>query len=898
MNLSPLFSPNSPFFINFASVLHFILCIMNKRSLQLFSHAMLTAICLLISSCSEDNPWVEKGVGYIAPKISTSVDIKRSTSTRAENISAPDAAQFALSLEKADGSIKKNWPTFSAFQTDEKFKIGTYTMAASYGNIDEEGIERPYFYGEATFDVKEDQTTEVNITASLANSMVSVIYTDAFKKYFTDWSATLHSEGGAYIAIPKGEDRPVYVKPGNISLLIAFTKQNGNAATYQPAEFKALPRHHYKLTFDVNGGEIGDGKLVITFDDSLEEDDVEIDLSDEMITAPAPEITPKGCSFASPLEMLEYSSPAEPVKFFIRAKSGIKEAKLTINSAHKLPLGNEFDICSLSELQLAQLSAAGIIQTGLSRNPGTIAEINISNLIGLLPAGNHEITLVVKDKNTKVNDPVTLTITSTPLTLEVVQQPPLPAGETTASLTMAFNGTDLASNLSIEAIDDYGAWQPCTITKITPKATTQKKADPFPLKQYSVDFSLPSATRDIQYRIKYAGIIKASGTISRIYPEYNVSIDPYSRKAVIYIHPENEAYKATIVDNLRVFASNTELAIAARNESIGYVIVSGLQPSQNYEIKTTLRSGNSPTFNDATSITTEAASTVPNGNFETLVEKYNIESMTQGGPYTRTLIGSSAHNTQTLKISEPQYWATTNPKTLNLAASTQNSWFVLPSVFNSTLYFQSKTHFFTSGFGGDTSTPDAYSWSAANGNNAMVIRNVAYDPAGKEPSTDKKTATPTGYYCKNVPTIAYRAAGKLFLGSYSYSSGTETYNEGISFTSRPSSLTGMYRFHEGEDAIGEKATVKIELLNGSDVIGTGYATLAPNTSDFGTFTVNITYTVAHLKATSLRIMFASSDATGTITQETNNIKTTAHASLFEQESRGSVLVVDNLVFNY
>lgn len=870
---------------------------MNKKTKYLL-YATILPIAAIYASCSDENPWgKDTGQGFISPRLQASAEVKGYSSTRSGDIEVPEASQFALKLEKSDGSYAKSWTSFTNFDTNATFKIGTYTMAASYGDIDDEGIGRPYFYGAAQFEIKENQTTDVSITASLANSMVSLIYTDAFKTYFSDWNGTLHSEGGAYITLPKEETRPIYVKPGNVSILLAITKQNGNAATFQPADFKALPRHHYRITFDVNGGEVGEGKLVITFDETIEKEEVEIDLSDEIFTAPAPEVIAKGFEPGTPLKMLEYTSGTDPLQFFIKAKSGVKEAKLTLNSSATLPLGKEFDICTLSDMQLHQLAEAGIKETGLSRNPGTMAQLDMTSLISSLPAGTHSFTLVVKDKLTKVNDPVTLTVTALPITIEIAKINPLAIGDTQAGMTINFNGSDLATGLSIEAIDDFGAWKECGIVRINPKTSARRTDDAFPLKQYEVEFALPSSTRDIDYRLKYAGKTAASGTITRGYPEYSVSIDPYSRKAVIYVHPQNESDKASVVKNIRVFAGSNELVITQRNESKGYVIASGLQPSATYELKTTLRTGASPAFNETVTITTEGAQGVPNGDFETLVEKINVSSMTQGGAYTRTLIGSSAHNTQSLIVSEPQHWATTNAKTFNTSATNQNSWFVTPSVFNTSLYFQSKTHFFSSGFGGDTSTPQAYTWNPAQGNNAMVIRNVAYDPAGTDPAVEKKTATPTGYYNSKTPTINYKAVGKLFLGTYSYSNGSETYSEGVAFASRPASLSGQYRFTEGANATGEKGLVKIELLNGSDVIGTGQASLAPN-ADYGTFNVAITYNVAHTKATSLRIMLASSEKTGTIAYETANISTTPYASLFEQEARGSVLVVDNLTFNY
>ena len=50
----------------------------------------------------------------------------------------------------------------------------------------------------------------------------------------------------------------------------------------------------------------------------------------------------------------------------------------------------------------------------------------------------------------------------------------------------------------------------------------------------------------------------------------------------------------------------------------------------------------------------------------------------------------------------------------------------------------------------------------------MVVRNVAWDENGTTPPPHYKTRGSAYYYSENVPSIANRSAGKLFLGSYSY----------------------------------------------------------------------------------------------------------------------------------
>ncbi len=122
---------------------------------------------MALTGCSEDNPWTfGTGKGGITPVISVERSVRSAASTRAvEELTAPDAEAFALKLTSADGSYSNTWPTLTAFPSDQGFKIGTYTPAAYYGDENAEGFEQPYYYGEQTFQVREDENTGTHLNA-------------------------------------------------------------------------------------------------------------------------------------------------------------------------------------------------------------------------------------------------------------------------------------------------------------------------------------------------------------------------------------------------------------------------------------------------------------------------------------------------------------------------------------------------------------------------------------------------------------------------------------------------------------------------------------------------------------------------------------------------------------
>lgn len=365
---------------------------------------------------------------------------------------------------------------------------------------------------------------------------------------------------------------------------------------------------------------------------------------------------------------------------------------------------------------------------------------------------------------------------------------------------------------------------------------------------------LPSFTLPIQ------DITNAWGTFIYITPMTAESMTSHQEMADKVL--ANVVYEAS---------SDGTTWIPSETTEDGKIIIKGLTPATPY----TIRSRFGAVYSENTSqLTTENAAEVPNGDFEELTETINM-TINQGGRFRETYIGKWQTLEVHYNVSEPNGWSSVNAKTCNVAASNLNSWFVVPSTFNSS--------------------------EVIAGNNAMTLRNVAWDLNGTTPEDYTQTwgSLEGDIYNHNTPSsIANRSAGKLFLGTYSYTNGTEIYNEGIDFGSRPISLNGYYKYIQDSNDTNETGTITVSILNNSDIIGTGYLNLS-TVSDYTTFKVPIVYTNNSLKATQLKIMITSSNhASYRQEEENSSIKTSIYNGRNESVSRGATLTIDNLTFSY
>ena len=841
-----------------------------------------SALALAMVGCADDNPWaVAEGEGGIRLELSASADVTDAIpAVRAEEtLTAPDVADFGIRLEKNDGSYSKEWPKLADFQQENSFKMGSYVITAFYGDIADEGFGKPCFIGSAPVTVLEGSTTPVSIEASLANSMVSVTYTDAFKEFFSDYSATVHSEGYSFVDFSKDENRPAFIAPGDVDLSVSITDQSGRETSVQPAAFKAEARHHYHVTLDVNGGNVGNASLVVTFDDTMEAiENIEIDLTDELITSRPPVVTPSGFTSGDRLEVLQNDTPDQPMKFSVMARGGLQEVNLTINSdTYNPPFGKEINLLAASAAQQQQITDAGFRVIGLWNNVGDMALVDISDVIASLPAGVHTISLVAKDKYTRVSEPVSITIDTNAVAIDVTADPTM-FGSGTASFAIAYNGRNFDKAFTFKAQDNHGGFVDAPVISYEQRATRAIEQ-----KTYDVTVKLPDTERDeVVVRVFYYGNQVAEVKVPVKTPTFSVAADPFATKAVLKVTPDESDMLAPVVRSLKIFLDGQQVAAdrITRDAQKGLIYLSGLAPETRYSLQTSLTA--TPTA-DPVSFTTEAATQVPNGDFENLAVKINNVTLNQGGPYTRVLVfGGNMQNRQTLTVSEPQGWSTTNDLTFNMSASSVNSWFVIPSVFNTSLSF--RTSIATQGgMGGQTyDDPHVYSQSPKNGN-SMVIRNVGYSHNGTVPDVHKKTAVPDGYHSEKAPSSYNVAAGKLFFG---------TEANGGAFNVRPSKLKGFYKYVQDSQDTDEQGVVEVYVLSGSDVIASGRQGLTA-ASDYREFSVPLTYDSGvsfGKKATAVKIVISSSNRT--------QPKVTSRAWHEIQEAYGAVLCVDDLTFEY
>lgn len=872
---------------------------------------------VLLAACSAETPWgSNSGAGHLRLSVEPLDNVEAAVPavrTVSSELVTPPASKFSATLVKEGGGYSKTWSSLDEFAKEESFPVGNYTLSVAYGDDKAQGqvlptdlgYEHAQYYGETQLTVKDGETTEVRLTASLTNAVVIVEYTEAFKHFFKEYKTIVQPAGGEAINLGSNEALN-YVQPGDLNVTIDAVQQNGKELRLNPASFGVEGKHMYKLRYNIYNGEIGNAMMSISFDENLTTDSITVNLSEELQNTRAPQVSTVGFEPGDAIA----SDPTTPfsgdAKFSVVADGGIQSAKLTVISddytASYADENGVIDLCAATADQQSALAADGIKVKGLFRTmeldagdpepgPKTMCVIDFADFFQHLE-GKCEFSLQVTDELTRASEPVSLTMVSVPIEMNAEALSGMPFGEYTTEILVGYNGPEptLTSPFTF-AVKDAGENVPCEVLSVEAYNGTRSNAD-YPVKYYKYSIKAPEIETVDEHdafdvKVLFNGVEddKMVATVSTVYPEHKMTFDAMTSQLRWRVDfpglagKENaETLRAKYMNRLRVFVDGEERGKTYDSDIEAYVI-NGLTAATTYNVTTSMHANKSE--DGKTSVTMETEAPVPNGDFEDLTQTIN-ETLNVGGEFdVKVLFFDDQYQIKCpIVYSEPsEEWSSINKKTFYKGASNANTWFKVVST---------------------------YVESSSTGNHA-VIRSVAYDHSGVTPPTSGGSGN-TNYYCENVPEIKQRSAGELFLGSYDYND-SESRLYGVSFNSRPSSFKFDYKYEVVSEAENERAIVMVEVLDVSgQVIASASKKLESSTSSEMELKLVDTYPFAK-PASTLRIRFLSSDAEipkvhipsgdelnegivnirGNLTISTN----AAHALAV-----GNVLTVSNLRFEY
>lgn len=227
--------------------------------LKYITTELILSVCMFVSCQNEMDE--NKGLGYLQL---SSVHLDKSV------ISRTASEVMAVKITGADGTVFTEADDWTELQ-GKLIQVpvgGEYTVEAYSSNkILSEGFEaEPYYSGSEKVTVEPNTSHTVEVESKLAQCLVKVSYSDSFKSYFSDYSATITGNEGTSISFAKNETREAYVKSGQqLNVNLALTPNGGQPTQLiKPITENSLAAYRYNVNFDVNTD--GNGNIKVSVD--------------------------------------------------------------------------------------------------------------------------------------------------------------------------------------------------------------------------------------------------------------------------------------------------------------------------------------------------------------------------------------------------------------------------------------------------------------------------------------------------------------------------------------------------------------------------------------------------------------------------------------------------------
>lgn len=825
-----------------------------KKNIRLLS--LLLAVFLF--SCRNDENSTSAGEGVLDIKVVAEGDLKEAGS-RASSVDIPEVNDFELNLtDVEDGSVLPlgKFGDFVPVTTS----VGEFILSASYGNSKSEGFDALSFYGSTEVSIKDAQRTDASVVCKLDKAMVSISYTESFKDYFSDYSASVVSSNNT-ISFTKTETRPAYFIPGDLNVKLKVSRSGGPTdVELNPKNFLAEAQTHYKLTFDVDAST---ATLKIIFnDDPANTNNVEINISDSSLSADAPDVLPVGFVSGQEISLVEGNTYSESLQLTVNAYAGLSKCKMDVSSAYLQSLGwpASLELTELTPEEEALLNASGLIYKGFSGNKDKMAFIDFDKFVSYLACMStsdeiHKLTFTVTDNLTKVSDPVELVVKTKYNQFAFTGQPYVPYSYNSVEFDLTLDG-DHNRVVFEEFIN--GAFTQIDASRISIARTDGSL-------QSKVTISYPNSFVDTsaEYQVKATyGNKNNTVTFKVEEPKLTLSLangdaDVWATKAYLQVQSSE-----TTNSSITISANTVEIQYKngenwekwptqSYDESTGFILTE-LIPNTQYVLRAVyFDEVENKYFSQEKNITTEEGKQIPNSGFE---DWY----------YTRPSGVKYWEVWYACKNGETPVWNTMNQLTTSEGGTTTYNGFNYNKI-DAYRYNANSGTISTEGNGGGT---------------AALIRAVGWG---------------RGNRALGSANAKYGTVGELYLGEYDTDNNKAVYS-GVSFNSRPQKISFDYKYIPGNG--GDQCYVELILVNNENgaynEIGKVTWRDGNKVEQWNNKVLEIEYLDKKIKPTVVIVKFKSGDKA----DNDSFIEVPNFGNLSDGEYVGSQLYIDNVELIY
>ena len=867
---------------------------------------LLCFFCLFIGiyACQVDEDGVvNKGTLAFRMNVDTALV---GVSTKASDLADfKDVNSYAVTIAQ-DSGVVAEYSRFDKMPAELELGAGAYTIQVSKGTETAAAFDAPYFSGKKEFTIVKDMTTPVEVIAAMANSRVTIDYSDDFLQTYKDYTLSLKTNKMELpLVYEKGESRPMYFlsDASGTKLEIAMELVNvyGKTVNYT-ATTTIKPKQWAKLTVRTDEKGLNGIVIDVTLNDETKETIyVNIGIPDFMEKLKgAPYIE---CSLFKwegngiqdePYDLGENKmGSVVSSKRIVDITAGGKIAEIVLTLVQDQKMVFSYDLANLTETEQRDLAD----NYGLTIDPKEIKgklqySFDIKSVLNAIKGGlvssEYSLALSVKDALPKANT----TVRSLKGMIKPVEAPTISYGlkdeefevggyNKTSKLLMAKIPAGIkVFRLKIAELNmDADFIQGSAIENIEYVPSDGTQMIKFTKNWFN---SLKGGTYTVVFDIEdnlgqKLPEDKSSFTITVTTPTFEWAMaendgDVFAKYAYLRVKA-NDVNKVTFYQNGQQI---TNLISLGRDETTGIVsfVWTNLIPQESYAV-TAKYDGTYDLV--AIKFTTEEEGQLPNSGFE---------------DWFSNRIDEKGNDLTTIKWKDYVYWdkwypwneKDPNTKGWSTLNQTTTQYGAEPSM-NTFIVTAPKSPYVGCCYTTTSGTKPINETSG--GSFAALIRTVGWG------SGNTAAATSLG---DGMGTCEKLTPGELYLGTYDVSTHTPSYS-GYAFTSRPSAISFAYKYQPKNSS--DWGVAEIEIKDNEDQTLAKKEEKLYSQSSYVVKEIRLDYSLAS-KAAKIYMKFKSSGNSECWEINSTNLTPPPAMNLSDGEYVGSQLYIDDveLIYDY
>lgn len=362
------------------------------RISNILCHTLLAAVLL---SCSHDG-LRDNGEGWLCARVYEDDALEvRIPQLRSVNDGTP---VFSLTVYDAK-DVRKAYLEDCSVLADNPLALpaGRYTAVVSSAETGAAAFGAPFYTGSTGFSIVSGEVANIDITAAVANTKVTVEYDDAVKDNFSSYDFTVSNGHGELVfsnSDGTADEDGWFSVTGTLSWTLSLVNNDGQKyrdLTGTLEDVKAKEHYKFRWSLETEPDGIGAGAVSIVLDDSMNEKEFTLELDPDDTSVPV-----ISADFDYSGLVQTEAGDASSRTITVSSEDGFSSLLFTYPDPADFS-SRSVELAGASEEVLSALSSAGISVSAVQESSAE-ATIDISSYISSLPVGRFSLGLTAIDR--------------------------------------------------------------------------------------------------------------------------------------------------------------------------------------------------------------------------------------------------------------------------------------------------------------------------------------------------------------------------------------------------------------------------------------------------------------------------------------------------------------------